>query len=305
MVGGTATTGGGLFGCALVGLAVTGLLVWITEYYTSTAYRPVRSIAGLVHDRPRHQRHPGPRRLDGSDGAAGDRDLRRHHRRVPDRGPVRHRHRGDDDAGARRHDRRARRLRPGHRQCRRHRRNGGPAEGRAQDHRRARRRRQHHQGGDQGLCHRLGRPRLAGAVRGLHRGPHALFPEPPRQLRAAEPVRRDRPLHRRPAAVSVRRDGHDGGRPRGRRGRGRGAPPVQGDPGHHGRHRQAGLRPRRRHADQGGDQGNDRAVAAAGAGADRAVSSSSGRSRARPTPSPRSARCCSAPSSPASSSPSR
>ncbi len=34
-----------LFWCALVGLAVTGLLVWITEYYTSTAYRPVRSIA--------------------------------------------------------------------------------------------------------------------------------------------------------------------------------------------------------------------------------------------------------------------
>ena len=31
--------------CALVGLAVTGLIVVITEYYTSTAYRPVRSIA--------------------------------------------------------------------------------------------------------------------------------------------------------------------------------------------------------------------------------------------------------------------
>jgi K(+)-stimulated pyrophosphate-energized sodium pump len=38
-------SGGNLFVCALVGLAVTGLLVWITEYYTSTAYRPVRSIA--------------------------------------------------------------------------------------------------------------------------------------------------------------------------------------------------------------------------------------------------------------------
>jgi K(+)-stimulated pyrophosphate-energized sodium pump len=34
-----------LFVCALLGLGVTGLLVWITEYYTSTAYRPVRSIA--------------------------------------------------------------------------------------------------------------------------------------------------------------------------------------------------------------------------------------------------------------------
>lgn len=31
--------------CSLTGLAVTALMVWITEYYTSTAYRPVRSIA--------------------------------------------------------------------------------------------------------------------------------------------------------------------------------------------------------------------------------------------------------------------
>ncbi|HVA35479.1 MAG TPA: sodium-translocating pyrophosphatase [Stellaceae bacterium] len=44
IVGGT-ITGGGLLVCAFTGLAVTGLLVWITEYYTSTAYRPVRSIA--------------------------------------------------------------------------------------------------------------------------------------------------------------------------------------------------------------------------------------------------------------------
>jgi len=34
-----------LYGCAIVGLVVTGLLVVITEYYTSTKYRPVRSIA--------------------------------------------------------------------------------------------------------------------------------------------------------------------------------------------------------------------------------------------------------------------
>jgi K(+)-stimulated pyrophosphate-energized sodium pump len=34
-----------LFVCSLLGLGVTGLLVWITEYYTSTEYRPVRSIA--------------------------------------------------------------------------------------------------------------------------------------------------------------------------------------------------------------------------------------------------------------------
>jgi K(+)-stimulated pyrophosphate-energized sodium pump len=39
------TTGLHLFFCALVGLVVTGAIVWITEYYTSTEYRPVRSIA--------------------------------------------------------------------------------------------------------------------------------------------------------------------------------------------------------------------------------------------------------------------
>ncbi len=46
-VGGEASTVNGfsLFACALIGLGVTGLIVVITEYYTSTAYRPVRSIA--------------------------------------------------------------------------------------------------------------------------------------------------------------------------------------------------------------------------------------------------------------------
>ncbi|SOB80863.1 K(+)-stimulated pyrophosphate-energized sodium pump [Sphingomonas guangdongensis] len=34
-----------LFWCMMIGLAVTGLLVWITEYYTGTNYRPVKSIA--------------------------------------------------------------------------------------------------------------------------------------------------------------------------------------------------------------------------------------------------------------------
>ena len=38
-------TGMQVFYCSLTGLGVTGALVWITEYYTSTAYRPVRSIA--------------------------------------------------------------------------------------------------------------------------------------------------------------------------------------------------------------------------------------------------------------------
>ncbi len=45
LVAGGSITGVALFICALIGLGVTGLLVWITEYYTSTEYRPVRSIA--------------------------------------------------------------------------------------------------------------------------------------------------------------------------------------------------------------------------------------------------------------------
>ena len=42
---GKAFTSTNLLLCSLTGLAVTGLLVWVTEYYTATNYRPVRSIA--------------------------------------------------------------------------------------------------------------------------------------------------------------------------------------------------------------------------------------------------------------------
>ncbi|HTU12971.1 MAG TPA: sodium-translocating pyrophosphatase [Allosphingosinicella sp.] len=38
-------TGMKLFYCMLIGLGLTGALVWITEYYTGTNYRPVKSIA--------------------------------------------------------------------------------------------------------------------------------------------------------------------------------------------------------------------------------------------------------------------
>ena len=42
---GVTITGQNLFLCGLIGLAVTGLIVWITEYYTGIGFRPVRSIS--------------------------------------------------------------------------------------------------------------------------------------------------------------------------------------------------------------------------------------------------------------------
>ncbi|MFO7482352.1 sodium-translocating pyrophosphatase [Oceanibaculum nanhaiense] len=43
--GSRTVTGANLLVCAITGLVVTGLIVWITEYYTGTDYRPVRSVA--------------------------------------------------------------------------------------------------------------------------------------------------------------------------------------------------------------------------------------------------------------------
>jgi K(+)-stimulated pyrophosphate-energized sodium pump len=44
-VPGQSYSGTSLFICGVVGLAVTGLIIWITEYYTGTNFRPVQSIA--------------------------------------------------------------------------------------------------------------------------------------------------------------------------------------------------------------------------------------------------------------------
>ncbi len=38
-------TGFDLYYCGVIGLVVTGLIIWVTEYYTGTNYRPVRSVA--------------------------------------------------------------------------------------------------------------------------------------------------------------------------------------------------------------------------------------------------------------------
>ncbi len=44
-IGGVNYTGMTLYICGVVGLVVTGLIIWITEYYTGTNFRPVKSIA--------------------------------------------------------------------------------------------------------------------------------------------------------------------------------------------------------------------------------------------------------------------
>ena len=38
-------TGLNLYYCGVIGLVITGLIIWVTEYYTGTSYRPVKSVA--------------------------------------------------------------------------------------------------------------------------------------------------------------------------------------------------------------------------------------------------------------------
>jgi K(+)-stimulated pyrophosphate-energized sodium pump len=45
ILGGARFTGWHLYFCGVTGLVVTGLIVWITEYYTGTDYRPVQTVA--------------------------------------------------------------------------------------------------------------------------------------------------------------------------------------------------------------------------------------------------------------------
>ena len=228
------TTGGlsfpaiNLVWVSFVGLTVTALIVWITEYYTGTNHRPVQSIAkasqtghgtnviqGLAISLESTAlpalviiagviiswQLAGP--LGVAFAASAMLALAGMVVALDAYGPV------TDNAGG------IAEMSGMEDEC-------------PQAHRRARRGRQHHQGGDQGLCDWLGRPRCAGAVRCLHRRPAGVRGRDRRQRRHQHPVQPVEPLrHRRPAArrappLSVRGDGHDRGRPRRRRG-GRGS----------------------------------------------------------------------------------
>ncbi len=45
VVNGKSFNGLSLYFCGIIGLVITGLIIWITEYYTGTDYRPVKSVA--------------------------------------------------------------------------------------------------------------------------------------------------------------------------------------------------------------------------------------------------------------------
>ena len=167
-VAGAQFTGQALFWCAIVGLAVTAFIVVITEYYTGVGFRPVRSIA---------QSSVTGHGTNVIQGLAVSLESTALPTIVIIAGIiVAFKFAGlfgiaiavTAMLGACRHDRGARCLRSGDGQRRRHRGNGRSAQGGPQVDGRSRRGRQHHEGRDEGVRHRLSRPRRSGALRSLH-----------------------------------------------------------------------------------------------------------------------------------------
>ena len=161
-----------MFAAIIVGVILGQVASRITQYFTSSQFKPVKDIAESGPDRTRHRgalghrerhgvRRVGRRRHRGRDPRrTRPRRRQRALRGVPG-GADRHRHALDH-----RHRRRGGHLRSDRRQRPGHRRDGRRAQRRDRDHpRRPRHRREHHQGRHQGLRDRLGGHRCGRAVR--------------------------------------------------------------------------------------------------------------------------------------------